>query len=87
MRAERMEVLTHGLVAGVVGYAAVVVFYAIWNALQGRSLVWLREPLRDQLPTWSVFVVTALALGAMSLYLLAAHPQLQRKLRTYEEDT
>lgn len=37
MKAERAEVLQHGLVAGVLGYAVVVLFYAAWNALQGRS--------------------------------------------------
>lgn len=37
MKAERAEVLTHGLAAGVLGYAVVVAFYAIWNMLLGRS--------------------------------------------------
>ena len=164
MKAERTEVLTHGLVAGVVGYAVVVVFYAVWNVLQGRSpfftaallgeaafyglrdpgeatvwagpvlafnglhlivflivgmitawiatqsergahfwyigvslfiygmihvlglVLWLAAPLRVEMPVWSALVVTVLALGGMSLYLLEVHPRLRRELREYEED-
>jgi hypothetical protein len=156
--------LTHGLAAGVVGYAVVVVFYAGWNALQGRSpfftaallgeaafyglkepadvvvqpgpvlafnglhlvaflvigmiaawlatqsergaqfwyiglslfiyglihvlglAIWLGEPLRGQLPVWSVVLATISALGAMSAYLLAVHPSLRQQLRRYQED-
>lgn len=164
MKEERTEILTHGLVAGVLGYAVVVVFYAVWNVLQGRSpfftaallgeaafyglrdpaeatvwagpvlafnglhlivflivgmitawiatqsehgaqfwyiglslfiygiihvlalALWLAEPLRGALPVWSALLVTVLALGGMSLYLLHVHPRLRRELREYEED-
>lgn len=164
MKAERTEVLTHGLVAGVLGYAVVVVFYAVWNALQGRSpfftaallgeaafygledpsevtvwagpvlafnglhlivflivgmvaawiatqsergahfwyigmslfiygmihvlglVLWLAAPLRVEMPVWSALVVTVLALGGMSLYLLEVHPRLRRELREYQDD-
>ncbi|HSH46787.1 MAG TPA: hypothetical protein VK966_13155 [Longimicrobiales bacterium] len=37
MRSQTREVLTHGLVAGLIGYGIVVVFYAVWNVLSGRS--------------------------------------------------
>lgn len=37
MRAQTREVLTHGLLAGVLGYAIVAGFYAAWNLLQGRT--------------------------------------------------
>ena len=156
--------LTHGLVAGVIGYAVVVVFYATWNVAQGRSpfftaallggaafygleepgavvvwagpvlafnglhlvvflgigmiaawlatvsehganvwyvglslltyglihvlgmVLWVAEPLRGELPTWSALLATVLALGAMALYLLKVHPRLQQELREYDED-
>jgi hypothetical protein len=37
VRPDRSEILTHGVLAGLLGYATVVVFYAVWNALHGRS--------------------------------------------------
>jgi len=37
MRPDRAQVLTHGLVAGFIGYAAVVIFFAIVNLIGGRS--------------------------------------------------
>lgn len=37
MRPDRAQVLTQGLIAGFVGYAAVVVFFALANLIAGRS--------------------------------------------------
>jgi hypothetical protein len=37
MRPERAEVLVHGLVAGFIGYAAVVIFFALVNVIGGHS--------------------------------------------------
>lgn len=37
MRPDRVEVLTHGLVAGFIGYAAVVIYFAIVNVIGGHS--------------------------------------------------
>lgn len=37
LKGEWMEVLRHGMVAGVFGYAVVVVFYMLLNVAQGRS--------------------------------------------------
>lgn len=37
MRPDRAEVLTHGLVAGFIGYAAVVIFFALINVIGGHS--------------------------------------------------
>lgn len=37
MNAEREQVLVQGLVAGLIGYATVVVFFALVNILSGRS--------------------------------------------------
>ncbi len=38
MRPDRAQVLTHGLVAGFLGYAAVVIFVSIANLISGRSV-------------------------------------------------
>ncbi len=37
MKPERAQVLTQGLIAGFIGYAAVVVFFAVSNLIAGRS--------------------------------------------------
>lgn len=37
MRPERAQVLTHGLVAGFISYLAVVILFAVINAIGGRS--------------------------------------------------
>jgi hypothetical protein len=38
MKPERVETLRHGMVAGILGYAVVVAFFAAFNALEGRSI-------------------------------------------------
>lgn len=37
MRVERMQANTQGLVAGFIGYAAVALFFAVFNLIAGRS--------------------------------------------------
>lgn len=38
MKTERLETFRQGLVAGVLGYAAVVAFFGIMNAIEGKSI-------------------------------------------------
>lgn len=37
MKPERAQILTHGLIAGFISYAAVVIFFALVNLIAGRS--------------------------------------------------
>ena len=37
MNAKRRQLVADGLVAGIAGYAAVVVFFGIWNLVEGHS--------------------------------------------------
>ncbi|MEN8145908.1 MAG: hypothetical protein ABFS14_13295 [Gemmatimonadota bacterium] len=45
MKPDRARVLQEGFVAGLIGYAAVVVFFAAVNLLQGRSIFFTAEIL------------------------------------------
>lgn len=49
MKPERAQVLTQGLIAGFIGYAAVVVFFAALNLIGGRSAFYTAAALGSSL--------------------------------------
>ena len=38
MKPERIEILRQGMIAGMLGYAVVAVFFALFNVIEGRSI-------------------------------------------------